>query len=140
VGGLVKHVVGRTDDIEPGGRRVFNVKGRPVVIFNLAGEYFALLNRCPHQSAELSLGNTTSLVKSDEPGQAVCSRKGEFIRCPWHGWEFDIRTGQSWFDPDRVAVKKFQVHAERGSQLVQGPFKAETLPVSVDGNYLVVEA
>lgn len=115
------------------------VKGRPIVIFNLEGEYYALLDRCPHQSAELSCGITAGINISDGPGRAECVRSGEFIRCPWHGWEFDIRTGQSWCAPDSIKVRQFDVKVEAGALLVQGPFKAETIPVSVDGDYVVVE-
>lgn len=137
---MAKHVVARTSDIEPGSRRAVTVKGRPIVVFNLEGEFFALLNRCPHQSAELSRGITAGVTVSDGPGLAECIRSGEFIRCPWHGWEFDIRTGQSWCSPDSIKVRQFDVKVEPGTTLVQGPFKAETIPVSVDGEYVVVEA
>ena len=34
---------------------------------------------------------------------------GEILRCPWHGWEFDMRTGQSWFDPERTRVRRYEV-------------------------------
>ncbi len=33
------------------------------------------------------------------PGEYRMSRPGEMLKCPWHGWEFDIRTGQSWCEP-----------------------------------------
>jgi 3-phenylpropionate/trans-cinnamate dioxygenase ferredoxin subunit len=136
---MPKHVVAEVADIPAGGRKVVSVKGRPVVIFNLDGEFFGLLDRCPHQSAELSRGISTGIATSDEPGLATCSRPGEFIRCPWHGWEFDIRTGQSWTDPSRIKARPFNVNVEAGCTLVQGPFKAETVDVQVDGEYVVVD-
>lgn len=135
-----KHVVAKTSDIAPGARRAVTVKGRPIVVFNLEGEFFALLDRCPHQSASLSLGLNAGITVSDGPGHAECIRAGEFIRCPWHGWEFDIRTGQSWCAPDSVKVRQFPVQVEPGAALVRGPFKAEAIPVSVEGEYVVVEA
>ena len=136
---MAKHVVAKTSDIQPGERLAVAVKGRPVVVFNLGGDFFALLNRCPHQSAELSRGITAGINISDSPGSAECIRTGEFIRCPWHGWEFDIRTGQSWCSPDSVKVRQFEVKVEPGTALLQGPFKAETIPVTVEGDYVVVE-
>lgn len=137
---MARHVVGRAEEISPGERLAVTVKGRPIVIFNLDGEYFALLNRCPHQSAPLSRGIVSGIAQSDEPGQAECLRPGEFLRCPWHGWEFDIRTGQSWCEPSRVNVKQYPISVESGVELVKGPFKAETISVSVESDYLVVEA
>lgn len=137
---MVKHVVAKTSDIGPGERLAVSVKGRPIVVFNIEGDFFALLDRCPHQSATLSRGVTAGMSVSDAPGTAECIRSGEFIRCPWHGWEFDIRTGQSWCAPDSVKVRQFDVKVEPGAALVQGPFKAETIPVTLDGEYVVVEA
>ena len=136
---MAKHVVAQVAEIQPGRRKVLTVKGRPIVIFNLDGEFFGLLDRCPHQSAELSKGITSGISQSTEPGTATCSRPGEFIRCPWHGWEFDIRTGQSWCSPGDIKVRSFSVNVEPGCDLIQGPFKAETIPVDVDGEYLVVD-
>jgi hypothetical protein len=43
------------------------------------------------------------------PGEYEYSRQGEILKCPWHSWEFDIRTGQSWFDPARVRVRQYDV-------------------------------
>ena len=137
---MAKHVVAPVDDIPPGGRKLVTVNGRAVVVFNLGGEFFALNNRCPHRGGNLSAGVTTALVQSSEPGDYRTSRKGEIIRCPWHSWEFDIRTGQSWCDPQRLRTRRYQVSVEPGTKLVEGPYKAETFPVSVEGEYVVVEA
>jgi nitrite reductase/ring-hydroxylating ferredoxin subunit len=134
-----KHVVASVEEIEPGGRKLVELEGRPIVVFNLSGEYFALLNRCPHQGGSLCHGKLTGLVLSDEPGEYNYSRRGEIIRCPWHAWEFDIRTGKSWCDPRKVRVKNFPVSVEPGARLVEGPYVAETFRVSVEANYVVVE-
>ena len=137
---MQRHVVAPVGDIPPGGRKVVEVKGRAVVVFNLGGEFFALNNRCPHKGGSLCDGVQTALVQSSEPGDYQVSRKGEIIRCPWHSWEFDIRTGQSWCDPQRLRTRKYPVSVANGAQLVEGPYKAETFPVSVENDYVVVEA
>ena len=67
------------------------------------------------------------------------ARLGEIIRCPWHGWEFDIRTGQSYCDPKRFRVRAYPVNVEPGSAVVKGPYVAETLAVSVESDYVVVD-
>src|SRR3546814_4994960 len=90
---MARHVVSKVGDIPDGGQELVTVKGREIVIFNVSGEYFALLNRCPHEGASLACGARVGLVQSDEPGTFSFSRAGEFVRCPWHGWEYDIRTG-----------------------------------------------
>jgi 3-phenylpropionate/trans-cinnamate dioxygenase ferredoxin subunit len=135
----MKHVVAAVADIPPGGRKLVDVAGRAVVVFNLGGEFFALNNRCPHRGGSLCEGRLSGLVESDEPGHYRYSRRGEIIRCPWHGWEFDIRTGRSWCDPQRLRVRHYDVAIEPGGRVVQGRYVAETFPVSIEDTYIVVE-
>ena len=85
-------------------------------------------------------GRVGGLVESAAPGEYVFSRPGEMLRCPWHGWEFDLRTGQSWFDPQRTRVRSYPVSVEAGSAtLARGPYIAETYPVTIEAQYLIVE-
>jgi len=137
---MSKHVVAPVDEIPPGGRKLVNAGGRAVVVFNLGGEFFALSNRCPHKGGSLCHGRLTGLVQSSQPGEYDYSRLGEIIRCPWHSWEFDIRTGKSWCDPQRLRVRNYAVSVEAGTTLVEGSYVAETFPVSVENDYVVVEA
>ena len=50
---MAKHVVGAAKDVPPGERLRVDVAGTPVVIYNLGGEYFGLLDRCPHMGGLL---------------------------------------------------------------------------------------
>lgn len=134
-----RHVVARADEILPGGRKIVTVRGRQIGVFNLEGEYFALINVCPHQGAKLCEGAVLSQLVSAGPGDYGLARHGEMIRCPWHCWEFDIRTGQSWCEPDDVKARTFPVTVEEGEALAKGPFRAETVPVTADQRYIVVE-
>jgi 3-phenylpropionate/trans-cinnamate dioxygenase ferredoxin subunit len=137
---LPKHVVAAVNDIPPGGRKVVEVNGRAIVVFNLGGEFFALNDRCPHKGGPLSQGRLSAVVESSQPGEYRTSRRGEIIRCPWHSWEYDIRTGQSWCDPERLRTRRYAVTVESGARLVEGPYTAETFPVTVEDAYVVVEA
>lgn len=136
---MPRHVVATVDEIPDGKRKLVSVDGRDIVIFNVKGEFLALLDRCPHQGGSLCGGVVTGFVESDSPGRYTYSRPGEIIRCPWHGWHFDIRTGQSWGDPERVFTKNYNVDVAEGSTLVEGPYKAETIDVTVENQYLVIE-
>ena len=60
------------------------------------------------------------------------------LRCPWHGWEFDIRTGQSYLNPRQVKARNYPVEIETGTALAKGPYVAETVPIRVEDEYLVV--
>ena len=136
---MSKHIIAAVRDLPPGSRKLVTIKGRPIGIFNIDGEFFGLLNRCPHQGAALCEGPLIGLAQSSDPGEIEYTRLGEIIRCPWHGWEFDIRTGQSWCDPTTVRARQFKVSVEPGETLVKGPYVAETFPVSVEEDYLVID-
>lgn len=136
---MSRHVVATTDEIKPGQRKVVTVADREIVIFNLDGDYVGLLNRCPHQGGKLCDGVLTALITSDEPGTINYDRPGEIIRCPWHGWFFDLRTGQSWGEPERIKTRNYDVTVTEGANLVEGPYQAETIEVTTDQQYVVVE-
>ncbi len=144
---MSRHIVATVDEIPPGGRKIVEVAGRSIGVFNLNGEYFALRNRCPHQGGELCRGPISGFLTSSGPGDYQVERPGEFLRCPWHGWEFDIRTGQSWFDPRQTRVRRYEVFASAGDEVAkqqsgdreQGPYVTETYTVSLDQEYIVVE-
>ena len=136
---MARHIVARTTEIPPGSNKVFGVDGRDIVVFHVSGEFFALLNRCPHEGAPLDKAACVARLTSPEPGVYQRSRVGELLRCPWHGWEFDIRTGQSWCDPSSTRARQFAITVEPGAQLVKGPYVAETFPVSLEEDYLVID-
>ncbi len=134
-----RHVVAAVGEIPPGGRKIVTVRGREIGVFNLGGEFFALRNRCPHQGAALCRGEVVSRLEAPLPGEYRLARRGEMLRCPWHGWEFDIRTGQSWCDPTKLRAKCYAANREPGAALAKGPYVAESFPVSVEEDYVVVE-
>lgn len=110
---MAKHVVATAAEIPDGGRKLVEINGRPIAIFHVKGEFFALYDKCPHEGGSLCTGKLTSLVGSDGPGRYSLSRQGEIVRCPWHGWEFDLRTGKSLFS-DKTRVRKYEVELSEG--------------------------
>jgi nitrite reductase/ring-hydroxylating ferredoxin subunit len=112
---MAKHVVGTTDEIGPGQRKIVEIDGRSIGVFNVDGRYYALRNQCPHAGAQLCNGVLTGLVTSSSPGEYTYLRAGEILRCPWHGWEFDLDTGRSLLEPDRVGVMTYQVSVRDGT-------------------------
>jgi nitrite reductase/ring-hydroxylating ferredoxin subunit len=136
---MARHIVATVDEIPAGGRKRVTVQDREIGIYNVAGEFFAIADRCPHEGASLCKGRIVGLVESSEPGAYNYSRRNELIRCPWHGWEFDIRTGKSWCDPRRTRVRSFDAKVEEGAVLVEGELRAETFPVLIEKQYVVIE-
>jgi nitrite reductase/ring-hydroxylating ferredoxin subunit len=147
---MAKYVVASIDEIPPGERKIVNVAGRSIGIFNVDGDYFAVRNRCPHQGAALCEGKLWGVLKADAPGRYEYSASKEILACPSHGWEFSVKTGQSWCDPRRLRVRRYEVTLEDGKMLlsdpeapapgmVKGPYAVETFEVSIEGKYLVVD-
>jgi nitrite reductase/ring-hydroxylating ferredoxin subunit len=135
---MSRHVVARVEDIQPGKSKIVTVKGREIGIFKVGSDFYGLMNRCPHQGAPLCRGEIVSRLVAPTPGDYRLTRSGEMIRCPWHCWEFDIRTGRSLCDPNSVQARAFNVEVEPGKTLVEGPFVAESVQVTVEENYVVV--
>jgi nitrite reductase/ring-hydroxylating ferredoxin subunit len=134
-----------------------------VGVINVDGTFYAVRNVCPHQGAPLCLGRLGGTMLPSAPGEFEYGLVGRVLRCPWHGWEYDIATGQSWCNPDRTRARPFSVGLERGDQVatelaagsargatgdaqvvdpvrhrVKGPFVAQVLPIEVEDEYIVV--
>ncbi len=145
---MPKYIVATVEEIPVGQRKLVEVAGRSIGVFNVNGEFFALRNSCPHQGGSLCEGRLSGFLTASAPGQYTYTRRGEMLRCPWHGWEFDVKTGQSWWDPARMRVRSYQVSVETvtpdtltpaGEGLQKGPYVAETYAVTVEQPYVVVE-
>jgi 3-phenylpropionate/trans-cinnamate dioxygenase ferredoxin subunit len=135
---MSKHIVGRTSEIPPGQRRIVHAAGRSIGVFNVRGAYYALRNSCPHQQAPLCKGIVTGTTLPSRPGEYIWARDGEIIRCPWHGWEFDITNGRSVFNPHRMRVKTYKVTVEKQPPLAEEEPAVETYPVTVEDGWIVL--
>jgi 3-phenylpropionate/trans-cinnamate dioxygenase ferredoxin subunit len=83
------------------------------------------------------------------PGDVRGNSERVFVTCPWHNWEFDIKTGQSYWNPKGLRARPFPVDVEGGEALaraieaggaerVKGPYEAAMVTVSVEDDYLVL--
>jgi nitrite reductase (NADH) small subunit len=87
------------------------VKRRLIGIFSVNGEYVAVLNVCPHELAPVCRGRLGGTTLPSMPGEHRWGRDGEILACPWHGWEFDLLTGESLADP-RIRLRRYPVDVE----------------------------
>lgn len=98
-------VVGLASAIADGEKRIIQAENFTVGVFNIKGEFYALKNNCPHAGAPLCLGNIQTTHRPSDVGEYIPAFEGRIIRCPWHGWEFDIITGKGLYDrSSRVAT------------------------------------
>lgn len=111
------YTVCKTADLAPGERQIFQVNGKEVGVFNIEGEYFALLNYCPHSGAPLCQGPVTGTTLPSDDFTFVYGYDGQLVRCAWHGWEFKIATGEYLVDP-KIRAKKYMVAIENGDEVV----------------------
>lgn len=129
-----RHRVCRTGDLPPETVQILDVNGISVGVYNIKGEFFALRNRCPHRGAPLCKGKVTGLITADHPQEFDLEREGEIVRCPWHGWEFDITTGRSVFNPHRVRARSYPVSTEPDTDS-EG---VESYETTVENDWVVV--
>ncbi|MCC6180178.1 MAG: Rieske (2Fe-2S) protein [Chloroflexi bacterium] len=138
---MSRYVVGRVSELPPGARRIVDANGRSIGVFNVKGHYYALLNRCPHQAAPLCRGAIKGMTMPSAPGEYVWAREGEILRCPWHGWEFDITNGRSIYNPHRMRVRTYEVTVEAsGSATDDEDERVETYPVTVEDGIVILHA
>jgi 3-phenylpropionate/trans-cinnamate dioxygenase ferredoxin subunit len=128
-----RYVVGKVSELPPGERKIVEVQGRSIGVFNVHGTYYALRNSCPHQGAPLCLGAIKGMTMPGKPGEYVWAREGEILRCPWHGWEFDVTSGRSVCNPHRTRVKTYEVTVEEDESV-------ETYPVTLEDGLVVLHA
>ncbi len=135
---MARHVVAPLSEVPPGSRKLVDAGRRPIVVFNVEGRLYAVSNRCPHAGGPLAAGKLVGLVEASEPGAYRYSRRSEILKCPWHGWEFDLATGKSRCDPETVRVRAYPVDIEPGANVVETPLAVETFEVAVENDYIVV--
>jgi len=135
---MAKHVVALASEIAPGECKIVSAGGREVGVYNINDAFYALINRCPHEGAAVCRGQIFGRPESDMPGNYRLIQRGEMVRCPWHGWLFEIKTGQSWCD-SATRARSIPVSIETGEVLARGPYQAETVPVAVEDCYIVLE-
>jgi nitrite reductase (NADH) small subunit len=142
---VTKHIISPVSELPVGSRKIVEINGRSIGVFNIQGKYYALRNACPHQLAPLCRGHITGTTLPSQPGEYLWDRDGEIIRCPWHGWEFDLTTGRSVFNPHKLRVKTYEVTVEKGGEFVKQQRDAdeedpsvETFPVTVEDELVVL--
>ena len=95
--------VATINDVKDGEGKVVKVGDKEIGLFNVNGTFYAIENACKHQGGPLGEGWTEDTV----------------VNCPWHGWRYDLKTGQNEQFPDK---------------------KVGTFPVKVEGEDVLVDA
>jgi len=91
--------IGPASELPPGGRLFVEIAGKPLVIFNIAGELFSIADVCSHDEGPVGEGEL----------------EGYNITCPRHGAQFDVRTGQVTQMPAVVDIPSYPVRVVSGT-------------------------
>lgn len=115
--------VAPVDDFDDDTRMKVRVGGTDIVVLQWKGEFHAFQNRCLHQGGPVGEGIIIGCVKAilDDDQRYLGERFDDdepHLVCPWHGWEYDLRSGE--FAGDRsMGVRKYEVFVENGEVYVR---------------------
>ncbi len=113
--------VGALTEFADGAIRTVGVMGREIGIVRWQGVVYAVYNLCTHQSGPVCSGILSGRLTAAAPGAMDLDNSTPILACPWHGWEFDLRTGRALHDAQH-RLRMFPVRVENGRVLVEiGP-------------------
>lgn len=111
--------VGAAEDYPLDTLRIVTAGGREIGVVRRAdGSVNAVRNWCPHKGAQICKTKLTGTMLPGPPGTLTWGHDGEIVRCPWHGFEFDIRTGQRPYSDSRMRLRVYPARIEKGQILV----------------------
>lgn len=93
--------VAAVSDFRPGTIKEIEIQGKPIALANVSGQFYAIDNICLHRGGPLGQGWV----------------EGDRVECPWHGWQFDLKTGECAFNPS-AKLPTYEVKVEGGDVLV----------------------
>jgi nitrite reductase/ring-hydroxylating ferredoxin subunit len=116
----LKHLVCKIDELKPGEKQLIHINRTPVIVArNSDTGISAFYGRCPHHGADFNRSDLTYETVSDDPGQYGICRINEIIRCPWHGFEYDTKSGESIVDPKNLRMKTYKAYIEEENIVVE---------------------
>lgn len=113
------HYVADVAELDDGDRVVVDVRERELCVFNLDGSFYALSNFCTHQGGPACEGRLSGRLTESVDGELTYEQDGEFVCCPWHGWEFNIKTGRNLAHPDEHRLPMYETVVRDGEIYVK---------------------
>tara|TARA_A200000113_G_scaffold219694_1_gene228775 strand:- start:473 stop:844 length:372 start_codon:yes stop_codon:yes gene_type:complete len=110
--------IGTVSDFEEGTKKIFNLGENEVGVFRLGEKFYAWNNICPHQGGPVCQGRLYPRVREnlDENKKShgrLYDEDNLNIVCPWHGLEFDVRTGKHPGN-EEIALDPFPIQIDGG--------------------------
>lgn len=138
---MTAYEVARLDDIPSRGGLLVTVGGLQIGLFRVGETVRAWRNHCPHMAALVCRGVVTGTLLASAVYEYNPGRDGEILQCPWHGWEFDLLSGDHLAPgssarlrgyPTEVVDGVVSVHL-RGPQVVAPPGRSRADETGAEG-------
>ena len=100
---MAKHVLCKMSAVPEGMCEAFKVDGRRVALYNVGGVFYATQDFCRHKGGSLGKGTL----------------EGSVVRCPLHGWKFDVISGHCLTHPHCRELQLFAASVEDGEVVVE---------------------
>ena len=131
-------LVGRVEEFDEFDRKIILTDGMKVGVFRVDGSYYAYENRCMHQGGPVCEGRIVAKVEAVlEEDRNVLREKfsatEQHLVCPWHGYEYDVRTGEQAGDR-RLKLNRFDVTERDGMVYVQVNGQHAQKPIDLGGD------
>ena len=110
--------VGAVSDFKDKRVRIVLAGSHEVGVLRWRDRFFAVHNRCPHQSGPVCLGIVSGRLSGSAPGSMEVDEETPVLACPWHGWEFELEGGRALWDAS-YAVKMVSVSVESGRVILE---------------------
>lgn len=115
-----RRTICKLDDVVEGKLLPVTIGRTTVVVCRLpTGEIKAVSGRCPHQGADFTHACVTGTTAGDGPHNIIVERIGEILRCPWHGFEFDLVTGGSLVESSTMRLREYRTTIEGDDVIVE---------------------
>ena len=113
------YCIGEIGEVPKGKALIKEVNGISVGVFYEDGKAYAVRNLCPHKQAPICKGSLCGTMLPSQPEEFVFGLEGKVLKCPWHGWEFDIQSGDALFGISQRKVKTYPVEIKDGMIYVE---------------------
>ena len=116
---MAEWFVAKTSELKEGDRRIVSAGQREIGVFHKDGAYYAYSNTCLHQGGPacegLLINNVVDVIDPDRTYVHQTFGDETHFVCPWHSYEYDIKTGECVGDR-KLKLRKFEV-VKRGDEI-----------------------
>lgn len=115
---LKRSLAASLDELQEAVPRIVTIEGRSIGIIRSNDKIYAVRNLCPHKRAPVCRGLVKGTMLPSEPDQFVFGLENRVLQCPWHGWEFDLETGQAMCHGSKGRLTFYPTEIEDGKVYV----------------------